>query len=282
MKFKFDHDLHLHSYLSLCSEDPAHTNERILQYAEETGLNTVCLANHFWDEKVEGCAGWGYEIQNFPYVCQGRPVPQSEKVRFLFGCETEMNKDYVLGVSKERMDEFEFIVIPTTHLHFPDFTLAREDDTAAGRAKAWVNRLDAVLNMDLPFHKIGIAHLTTGCLVKFMGDNSVDPNARLLEIMSLVPEAEMDRLFKKAAQVGVGIEFHAGCVSAICNQTNASDAEILLRPYRIAKENKCKFYCGTDAHKVCEQVRADHFDRAIDMLGLEETDKFDIASLGRK
>ena len=279
MKFQFDHDLHLHSYLSLCSEDPAHTNERILQYAEELGLHTVCLANHFWDEKVEGCGGWGYEIQNFPYVKQGLPVPQSEKVRFLFGCETEMNKDLILGISKERMKEFEFIVIPTTHLHFPDFTLARENDTVKGRAKAWVNRFDAVLNMDLPFHKIGIAHLTCSLTAAFMGDTSVNRNQRLLEIFDSISNENMNRLFKKAAKLGVGIEFHSGCIKDIYNQNSTADMEVLLRPYRIAKDNHCKFYCATDAHKVCEHVKADVFDKAVDLLGLEETDKFDVKSL---
>jgi histidinol phosphatase-like PHP family hydrolase len=282
MKFKFDHDLHLHSYLSLCSEDPLHTNERILQYAKERGLHTVCLANHFWDEKVAGCGGYGYEIQNFPYVCQGRPVPKDSEVKFLFGCETEMNKDFVLGISKERMDEFDFIVVPTTHLHFRNFTLDEKDDNAKGRAKAWVERLDAVLNMDLPFHKMGIAHLTCGLTAAFMFDTSFDRNTRLLEIFSSIPQEDMDRLFKKAAKVGVGIEIHSGCMSAIYNQKTKADQEVLLRPYRIAKENKCKFYCGTDAHKVCEQVQPDVFDQAIEMLGLEETDKFDMNSLGCK
>jgi len=278
MKFKFDHDLHLHSYLSLCSEDPAHTNERILQYAEETGLHTVCLTNHFWDEKVAGCGGYGYEIQNFPYICQGRPVPQSEKVHFLFGCETELSKDFTLGISKERMDEFDFIIIPTTHLHFRHFTLDEKDDTAQGRAKAWVDRLDAVLNMDLPFHKIGIAHLTCPLTAAFMFDTSFDRNERLLEIFSLIPQSDMERLFQKAAKLGVGIEFHSGCVNRIYQQKTKEAQEILLRPYRIAKACQCKFYCGTDAHKVCEQEKSDVFDKAIDMLGLEESDKFNVQS----
>ena len=282
MKFKFDHDLHLHSYLSLCSDDPAHTNERILQYAKDTGLHTVCLANHFWDEKVAGCGGYGYEIQNFPYVCQGRPVPQSEEVKFLFGCETELNKDFVLGISKERMDEFDFIVVPITHLHFRNFTLDEKDDNAKGRAKAWVDRLDAVLNMDLPFHKIGIPHLTSILTAAFMFDTSFDHNERLLEIFSLIPPEEMDRLFKKAAKLGVGIELPSGCMKVAEKQKTEAEQEILLRPYRIAKENKCKFYCATDAHTVREQEKADVFDWAIGKLGLEESDKFDIASLGKR
>ena len=53
MKFTYDHDLHIHSQLSGCSSDPEQNNERILQYAEENGLHTICLTDHFWDEAIQ-------------------------------------------------------------------------------------------------------------------------------------------------------------------------------------------------------------------------------------
>ena len=49
MRYTVDHDLHIHSQISSCSRDPEQTNERILQYAEKNGLNTLCLTDHFWD-----------------------------------------------------------------------------------------------------------------------------------------------------------------------------------------------------------------------------------------
>ena len=58
-----------------------------------------------------------------------------------------------------------------------------------------------------------------------------------------------------------------------------SDAEedVVLRPFRIAKSCGCKFYCGSDAHHPasfadCRAI----FERAIDRLGLRESDKFHI------
>ena len=38
MKYIIDNDLHIHSKISSCSNDPEQTNERILRYAEENGL----------------------------------------------------------------------------------------------------------------------------------------------------------------------------------------------------------------------------------------------------
>ncbi|MBQ9543675.1 MAG: PHP domain-containing protein, partial [Clostridia bacterium] len=47
--YAVDHDLHIHSQLSSCSSDPELTPERILAYAEQFGLKTVCVTDHFWD-----------------------------------------------------------------------------------------------------------------------------------------------------------------------------------------------------------------------------------------
>ncbi len=273
MKFKYDHDLHIHSYLSLCSEDPTHDNERILKYAQDNGYHTVCLTNHFWDEDVPGCGGYGYEIQNFEWISKALPLPKSDDVHFLFGCETELSKDLVLGVSEKRMELFDFIVIPINHLHFRNFTLTESENSAKGRADAWVRRFDAVLNMDLPFHKIGIAHLSMNP-VKFMWDP--EPDFTNEDILRAISSEDMERLFTKAASLGVGIELNA-------HNFRISDevAEENMRIYKIAKKCGCKFYCGSDAHKVCEQGIIKCFENAERWLNLDENDKYDVKHLWR-
>ena len=91
MRMAFDHDYHIHSFLSSCATDPAQTTERILQYAEENGLREIVLTNHFWDEQVSVPCQW-YQPQNFAWISQERPLPQSENVRFMFGAEADMDK----------------------------------------------------------------------------------------------------------------------------------------------------------------------------------------------
>ena len=106
-KFLIDHDLHIHSQLSLCSHDPLQTPERILRYAQENGLKNICLTDHFWDEKVPGASSFDfYARQDFAHVTQALPLPQSDSVRFHFGCETDIDKFLHLGLSRERMDCF--------------------------------------------------------------------------------------------------------------------------------------------------------------------------------
>ena len=260
MKYTIDHDLHIHSQLSACSRHPEQTPERILRYARENGLNTVCVTDHYWDEAVPGASGW-YTVQNTPHIRQSLPLPQAEGVRFLFGCETELNRDCVLGISRARFDEMDFVIIPTTHLHMTDLTVTGEE-TAAERAALWVKRLDAVLAMDLPFHKIGIAHPVCRLIA---------PTREMyLEALRLLPEEETERLFTKAAQLGCGIELNAGDFGFAEEETDT-----VLRPMRIARRCGCKFYCGSDVHKPERFANViPRFERAVDLLGLTEDDKF--------
>lgn len=262
MKYKFDHDLHIHSKISLCSNDPEQTNDRILEYAEENALNTICLTDHFWDETVEGASDW-YAQQDFKHISKAKPLPQSERVRFLFGCEAELNRFLTVGVSKKNFELFDFVIIPTTHFHMKGYTLFEEEtENAKSRAKAWINRFDKLLNMDLPFKKIGLAHLTCSLIAP--------TREELLETLSLLPTDKMKMLFSKAKEVGTGIELNLSDMSF-----EDSEKDIILRPYFIAKECGCKFYLGSDAHHPKTLNSAKQiFERAIDLLELEESDKF--------
>jgi len=266
VKYRTDHDLHIHSQLSSCSADPQQNNERILRYALENGLKTICLTDHFWDETVEGASDW-YKAQNYSHISVAKPLPQHENVRFLFGCETELNKNLTLGISKEKMDLFDFIIIPTTHFHMKGYTLSeKESANVKNRANAWVKRLDTVLGMELPFHKIGIAHLTCSLIAP--------TREEYLDILNRIPEKEMERLFQKAAKLGVGIELNLSDMNFADEET-----EIVLRPYRIAKQWGCKFYCGSDAHHPQKFENAKKgFERAVDLLELTQENQFIIDS----
>ena len=262
MQYIIDHDLHIHSQLSSCSNDPEQCCERILQYAKENELKTICVTNHFWDEAVEGASQW-YSKQNYKHIVSVKPIPQTQGVRFLFGCETELNKHLTLGISKEKYALFDFIIIPTTHFHMKGFTLTEEENASAeNKAKAWVNRLDAVLNMDLPFWKIGIAHLTCKSIASTKEER--------LAVLGLIPKDEMRRLFARAAELGVGIELNASDMNV-----EGYEMEAILNIYKVAKECGCKFYCGSDAHhpKGFENAKR-ILERAVRLLELTEDDKF--------
>ena len=264
MRYIIDHDYHIHSKISLCSNDDKQTNERILQYAKDNSLKKICLTDHFWDETVPVKMNF-YEAQNFGHIEKALPLPKCEDIEFSFGCETDMDMNLRLGISKETFDKFKFLIIPTTHLHMVGFTISNENAaTPEKRAEKWIDRLEALLNMDLPFHKIGIAHLACPLIAP--------DREKHLKVLELLPTEKLKKLFKKAADVGVGIE-----INSFDMKFSDSEADTVLRIFKIAKQCGCKFYLGSDAHHPNEfnGVKAT-FERAIDLLNLEEEDKFHI------
>lgn len=291
MRYKVDHDYHIHSQISLCSKHPEQTPARILQYAEENGLERICLTDHFWDDNAPGMpdqfrdreydpygprekiadrgistARW-YRMQNYAHISRSLPLPKSEKVDFMFGAETELQHDLKLGMTRERLDQLDFVIIPTTHFHMGCLTLTEEQRASLeGRAQAWLTRLEGVLDMDLPFGKIGIAHLACSLVAGTQEDR--------VKVMQLLDEQEMERVFAKAARVGVGIELNMFDMSDAIK----GDTDILLRPFRIAKAQGCRFYLGSDAHQPKEFAdMREIFERAVELLDLTENDKFHIS-----
>lgn len=265
MRFVFDQDYHIHSELSECSSDPAQSPKAILEYAKKNGLRDLVLTDHFWDSPtVPGASKW-YLPQDLPHIRQSLPLPKDDAVRFRFGCETDLDKHLTLGIGPEAMRELAFLVIPTTHLHMMGFTLDPEDDTVEGRAALYVRRLDAVLDMDLPFKKVGIAHLTCSLLAP-------GPWEYHLAVLDAIPDETYRRLYGKLRDRGAGFELNF-TISAY----QGRDLDRVLRPFRIARDLGCKFYCGSDAHHPDELAAAPQkFNDIIDALELTEDMKFHI------
>ncbi len=264
MKYIIDHDLHIHSELSYCSGDPEQNTANILEYAKREGLRQICLTDHLWDKAAGQPSEW-YGHQDISHLQKALPLPQTEGVEFLFGCESELNKDNVLGLAPENYERFDFIIIPTTHLHMHGFTIDEKYFSTEGRREKWIERFDAVLNMDLPFNKVGIAHMTCPLMGR-------DTREMHIEILDGIDDAIYRELFLRAAKVGVGIELNF-------STRGYSEEELprILRPYKLAKECGCKFYLGSDAHTprglAGQRRRAERY---VELLALTEEDKFTI------
>ena len=261
-RYILDHDYHIHSVLSICARDERQTPQAILQNGIQRGLKELCLTDHYWDERVpcNSAVNRWYERQGHDHVCQLCPLPQAEGVRFLFGCEADMDSDDVIGISPSRYNAFDFIVVATTHFHHTHWGKAGNLSNKE-LAKRWVERFDAVLNSSLPFGKVGIAHLACSLINRRSYED-------YLETLSLIPQQDLERLFYKAARLGLGIELNWG------DMEHCEDAAV-IRIFRTAKLCGCKFYLGSDAHTPEElQDLNDVFERAVTLLDLKESDKF--------
>lgn len=261
MKFKLDHDYHIHTYLSPCAGDMRQTPQAVLEKAKHRGYSSLCLTDHYWDASIPitSCC-----LPDYDWISQALPLPQDKGVKYLFGCEADMGWNFEIGIPQNKLNDFDFILIPTTHMHMMDFTVKEEQvSTNEKRAKLWVNRLEALFNQSLPFYKIGIPHLA--CTL-------INPKSRedYLETLDMIPSEDMYRLFEKATRLGVGIELNYADFLFSDDETDR-----ILRMFRIAKECGCKFFYGSDEHRY--NSREDELEvmgRAIDLLELKESDKF--------
>ncbi len=262
MRFKFDSDLHIHSKLSLCSLDEEQNNERILKYAKDFNLNTICLTDHFWDENIKGVISGFYTAQNYEHVSAAKPLPQSDDIRFLFGCETEMDMNMNVGISKSVCDKFDFIIVPTTHMHMIGYNISPDVVMPQQKADLWLEKFNVLLSKDLPFHKMGIAHLACPLIDR--------DREKYLETLNSLKTEELKNVFSKAEKVDIGIELNSSDM-----KFSDGEADTVLRIFKIAKDVGCKFYMGSDAHHPAELDNAKEiFERAIDLLELCEEDKF--------
>lgn len=262
MKFQLDHDYHIHSNLSPCGGDPSQTKDYILDFSRGQGYKQICITDHYWDRAVPGMLDC-YTRLDFDHISQIKPLPQAEDCKFLFGCETDMDRNCQLGIPEERFDDFDFIVIPISHLHFK-FACDPELKTVPYVAEQLVKRFDALMDKDLPFEKVGLAHFTCSLLFH-------KPKPLYLDVLSSISDETYAQLFARYAKLGGGLELNMELRELI----DPVIAEIVLRPYRIAKEQGCKFYLGSDAHtKQCYRDVPERFRLMVDLLDLEESDKF--------
>ncbi len=266
MRFIYDHDFHIHSRLSACSGDPEQTPERILQYAKTNGLKKIALTDHYWDDRIPGASGW-YQMQNTSHIKQSLPLPEADGITFYFGAETDMAADGTIGVDRKTMELLDFVIVPTTHLHMDGFT-CRGDEDELERGRLWVSRFETLLRADLPFERVGLAHMTCS-LIGYKLD--------YYKALRSISDAEMMRLFRAAADRGLGIELNFPAIRDGVPITWESHPDE-LRPYKLAKDCGCKFYIGSDAHKTPGlDAEKGNAEAIIDVLGLTEDDKFALA-----
>ena len=261
MEFRINHDLHIHTNISSCCSDKGMTAEAILDFALKSDYEMICFTDHLWDSAVKGASNW-YEPQNIAHISSLLPLPVSDKMRVMFGCEIEYSMSG-LSLAPENFDLFDFIIIPVNHFHMVNLVRSEDCDTAEKIAEFYTRRLEQLICMDLPWKKTGLAHLTA-MMAKELGDD-------MYRVFRLMPEHRLEPVFKFFAEHGTGIELNAGCFGEWRNEHQ----EDILRLYRIAKKAGCKFYCGSDAHALEELSGVqNNLGELVNLLKLTDNEHF--------
>jgi histidinol phosphatase-like PHP family hydrolase len=237
MAFQYLNDLHCHTVLSACCRDPRMTPENIAGFAKEQGYRELCFTDHTWSASVPGASNW-YAPQTVEHVLKSLPLPSLADTRVCFGCEAEYLGGDVLSLTRQDLAQFSFVAIPVNHMHMKGFVRPEGIAGEETMASLVVKRLSQLSDLDLPWEKVGIAHLT--CPLMYAEGDAADV------VMQMDRDA-LKFIFQKLASRGAGIELNA---HAFPNWKSRREAYLL--PYRLARDAGCRFYCASDAHSFAE------------------------------
>lgn len=256
--FSINHDYHIHTHLSSCSRDPEQTARSIVATCEARGYDTICITDHCWDSAVPGASGW-YAPQDLDHIFSDHPLPRTD-MRLLFGCETEYLGGDRLGLSKAAFDRLDYVNIPVSHFHMAGFVRPESVQTSAQYAELLVRRIDELSRLDLPFHKIGVAHMSY----------TFQKGEALEQTLELADESALRRAFSRLARNGAGIELNPSCFPDGVWQKD----ERYLRLYRFALEEGCRFYIGSDAHHPAGLLNVDALSAVAEKIGIDDSRRF--------
>ncbi|MBQ2757270.1 MAG: hypothetical protein IJF31_02180 [Clostridia bacterium] len=305
---KMLHDVHLHDYLSRCTNEWGATAMSMIREAERTGLRLIGFSNHTWDESVPLPAPKDfYKKQSLAYQAQIRDEVAEYKgaLKILIGAETEYCGMYdVLGMGKEAALQFDYLLIPHSHVHMRDFVMPSTPDVVRAR-EALTQKLAGIEGIT-PERAVALAaKLPEKELEPYMGEKTVDYVQYVSDFMvksfkglmdnevlksysdlmpvsvahpfqpcgsmdmmdqmiALIPDHTFGDLFAETARRGIGLEINPW--------TNTPES---YRMFAVAKACGCKFTLGSDAHGAGEMPQFARVADCIAHVGITEDDLMD-------
>ncbi len=233
------HDVHVHTPLSSCSNDPEQTPANILQKAASLGISTVGFADHLWVSDIPGASKW-YRPQDETHVLKIREqLPADTKsVRVLIGCESEFTGE-ACGIDAKRAELFDFVLLPCTHFHMRNFVCPEYINTAAEQAMLLLERLDKVLDYDFV---TGIAH-------PFIAVNQGSLHDEMCRC--LLKADQLSHCLDKAADKRISLEITKGYFPQLFGKKQPEFHDESVMPIlEKAKRAGCLFHFASDAHSL--------------------------------
>lgn len=290
---KILHDIHTHSTLSSCCVAPDATVEAYIQKEIELGMKVFGLSNHLWDERVKGASRW-YRYQPIRAAKEAKSALKAAPagIRTMFGAEGEYYgyKD-ILGMSVEGAKEFDYVLIPFSHLHMRNEVMGDFPEIIEAREK--IRAELAQMHPYIPEEQINFMadNLKEGDILKIFPDIKVDHKGHFQKsimdnFFGLLNNPEFEKVSKAVPTVIAHSFAFCGMGGALKNDYLAglpmdkiaegyrkaakmnvaieiNMCEVygvspdlpnnnLISIYKIAKREGCKFTFGTDAHSIAE------------------------------
>lgn len=257
------HDLHLHTSVSRCAASWA-TAEAYMELAKENGLSLIGVSNHVWDTAVSPAINDFYEGQDMANLLE-ESFPRAESVRFLLGCEAELDKDGVLGLSEEAAKKLDFVLAVHSHSQHPEVIDPAIRRDTKKLANILCDRFSLLVEHPLAKYITAIAH-------PFFPSGNRD---NFDEVLFRIDDERLENLFADANYKKIAIEINAAAFDSY--PVKAMHRSELFRIYETAKECGCKFVFGSDCHD--PDIYAERLERLRVLASLLEITEADLCPL---
>lgn len=265
-----DHDLHIHTSLSLCAKQDA-TLEMYLTKAKERGMRLLGLSNHLWDSAVPGPSDF-YKPQDFAHISllkkEIEALPEDPaRPRILFGAEGEFAMEHKLAITEECVKQLDYYIVPHSHTHMLDFVMPASYARDTKRhADYLVETFEALVQHPLHRYITAIAHPFVPVGRAFEQD----------EIVGHIKDSTFEKLFRQAAENGIALEVNTSTFTYHTGLKEVARSEY-TRMFRIAVACGCRFMVGSDAHTSADYVYFDRYaDFLTDLYGITEDRLIDL------
>ncbi|HNT34304.1 MAG TPA: hypothetical protein PKH07_04825 [bacterium] len=257
---RIDCDLHIHSYLSACSnEKDTRTPGAIVSLAEEMGLRAMGFADHLWTNPNLAPSEW-YRPQDESQISRIRNELEGicSKVRVLVGCEAETIAPGKFGITRAFADQLDFVLLACSHFHQKEFVEQPDGDSPQELGKHIMKFFRSAVSSGLA---TSIPHPLIPC-------GSLD---KFDEAIASLSDAELQDAFGLAQSHRVALEITVGFIP---NEKRPFSIETPIRFLSLAKQAGCKFTLGTDAHSFKQQKRLQELRPLVEALQLTDEDEW--------
>ncbi len=253
------HDLHLHTTLSTCGK-PGATPEAYIAIAKEKGLSTIGLCDHVWDTAVSPAINTFYTGQDMEHVLS-LSLPKADGIRILRGCEAELDKNNVLGLSEEAAKKLDYVLCVHSHSQHPEVIEASVRKDPKKLADILCERFSVLVEHPMSKYITAIAH-------PFFPSGNRD---NFDEVLFRISDDRLEDLFADAVYKNIAIEINAASFASY--PVKSIHRSEMFRIYETAKECGCKFIFGSDCHNPeIYDERYAYLAQVADLLELTEAD----------
>jgi histidinol phosphatase-like PHP family hydrolase len=184
-------------------------------------------------------------------------------IKVLFGAESEYARS-ILAVGEEAVSQLDYIIVPHSHTHMRGFVLPEGWESPEKHAQYLVKSFYELCTHRKRNLFFGVAH------PMFPVGLSEEDCER---IYSYITDSDMNEGLYAAAENGIFLELNM----ASCGSLSRENLEnsFYARFFNNAKKAGCRFFMGSDKHKVIPYGEPDRFfliEEYIRKLGLDEND----------